>query len=186
LSTRKNNILFCFLVSSNLNITLGVLNNAVYGVAFSSDHSFLASCTSASSLDIWNYSTTSWQFSSHLPNIGECEALIQLPNNQLAAGSDFNITIWSPLTDKTAPIKTLTGHAGIVYGLALSPNGTLLASASKDSFVKLWNYSSQTTALKTLTGHANEVRAVCFVSNEILASGSFDKTIKIWNVSSGN
>jgi WD40 repeat protein len=123
--------------------------------------------------------------SSHLNNGGACNALIQLPNSQLAASSGNVITIWSPLTNINAPLRNLSGHSGSVYDLALSPDGSILASASQDRTIRIWNYASSSTALKKLTGHTNEVRAVCFVSNQILASGSSDMSIKIWNVSSG-
>ncbi len=161
-------------------MTLSGHTNYVYGLAFSSDHSYLASCSWDSYLNIWS-AKTSWSLKNHLFNNGECYDLAQLPNGQLAASSGFNINIWSP----TALIKTLTGH--IFFGLAVSPDGSLLASGSEDWTVKLWNYkpNSQTTALMTFTGHTNWVKAVCFVSNQILASGSRDATIKIWDVSSG-
>ena len=159
--------------------------NSIFGVAFSSDHSYLASCSWDNYLKIWTSLSTSWSLNNNLNNIGQCNALIQLPNAQLAASSDNNITIWSNLTNLNAVSRTLTGHSNIVYGLALSPDGKLLASASADKTIKLWNYASSSTALKTLTGHTNEVRPLCFVSDQILASGSFDTTIKIWNVSSG-
>ncbi len=134
-------------------------------------------------MNIWN-ATTSWSLKNHLYN-GPCNALAQLPNGRLAAGSNSNINIWSPLTNPTVPLRTLSGHNGTVYSLALSPNGSLLASASQDNTIKLWRYASQTTAFMNLTGHTNQVRALCFISNQILASGSWDNTIKIWNIISG-
>jgi WD40 repeat protein len=152
--------------------------NYANGVAFSFDHSYLASCSQDGYLNIWNPSTD-WSLSYHLYN-GACNALAQLPNNQLAASSISNINIWSP----TAQIKTLTGHTAVVSCLALSPNGSLLASGAYDNTTKVWNYTSQTTALMTFR-HTNWVRAVCFVSDQILASGSVDFTIYIWDINSG-
>ncbi len=164
-------------------MTLSGHTNNVFGVAFSSDHSYLASCSQDTYLNIWN-ATTSWSLTKHLYN-GPCYSLAQLPNGQLAAGSQNNIKIWSPLTNSTVSLRSLSGHTGTIYGLALSPNGSLLASASLDNTTKIWNYTSQTTALMTFSGHTNLVRAVCFVSDQILASGSYDNSIKIWNVQTG-
>ncbi len=165
-------------------MTLSGHTNYIGGVAFSSDHSYLASCSNDGFLNVWNYST-SWSMSNHLNN-GPCYALAQLPNSQLAAaGSSYSINIWSPLNNSPSPVRTLTGHTNFILGLALSPDKTILASGSQDNTIKLWSYTNQTTALKTLTGHTNQVRPVCFVSNQILASGSFDKTIKIWNIQTG-
>jgi WD40 repeat protein len=176
------NISFCFIVSSVLNLTLSNHTNFVNGLAFSSDHSYLASC-SADNLNIWS-ATTSWSLIKHLNN-GQCHALVQLPNGQLATSLGSYINIWSPLNNSPSPVRTLTGHSSTVWSLALSPDGSLLASGSFDYTTKLWNYTSQSTALKTLTGHTNYVRAVCFVSNQLVASGSYDFTIKIWDISSG-
>jgi WD40 repeat protein len=157
---------------------------AVYGVAFSSDHSYLASCDEFGTIKIWT-SSSSWSAAYQMSAGGFCVSMLQLPNGQIAAGGDSNLQIWSPLTNQNAPLRTLTGHTNWVVSLALSPNGLILASGSKDTTLKLWSYQTQTTSSMTLTGHTNEVRAVCFVSNQILASGSWDNTIKIWDISSG-
>ncbi len=120
-----------------------------------------------------------------LTNANTCDALIQLPNRQIAASSDNDITIWDPMVNANAPIRTLNGHSNSVYSLALSLDASLLASGSGDNTIKLWVYATQTTASMTLSGHAGSVRAVCFASNQMLASGSDDNSIKIWNTGSG-
>jgi WD40 repeat protein len=138
--------LFIFLASYVLNVTLSGHTNAVFGVAFSSDHSYLASCSSDGYLNVWNYST-SWLLTNHLYNEA-CNALIKLPNGQLASKSTFNIKIWSPIS----LMKTLTGHTNNVYALAVSPDRSLIASGSSDNTTKIWKYKSQTAALKTFSG----------------------------------
>ncbi len=132
---------------------------------------------------VWS-ATTSWPLNNPLSN-GLCNALTQLPNGQLAASSASNINIWSPLNNPPILVRTLAGHTGWVQSLALSPDCSTLASGSADNKIKLWRYATQTTVLKTLTGHTDQVRAVCFVSDQILASGSVDLTIKIWNTQTG-
>ena len=155
----------------------------VLGLAFSSDHSYLASCSWGGELNIWNPSTN-WHMNS-LNNYGDCFALIQLPNSQLAVGSNNNINIWSPLTTEDGPTRTLTGHSKFITSLAISPDNSILASGSWDRNVMLWNFTSKSTAFMTLAGHGGSVRSVCFVSKQILASGMENGKIKIWNVTSG-
>ncbi len=162
----------------------------MYRLAFSSDHSYLASCSSSGELIIWN-SSENWSLKNHLKNGDLSYGLIQLPNAQLAVGSNTSIKIWSPLTKVDGPIRTLTGHSEFVITLALSPDNTILASGSNalypryDGKIMLWNYANESTAFKTLVGHTRWVGSLCFISNQVLASGSGDYTIKIWNLTSG-
>ncbi|UCH97827.1 MAG: hypothetical protein JSV88_13500, partial [Candidatus Aminicenantes bacterium] len=76
---------------------------------------------------------------------------------------------------------TLRGHIDGIRGIAWSPDGVMLASASKDRTVRIWN--TETGELyKTLTGHKDWVHSVSWSSDgQILASGSFDATIFLWD-----
>ncbi len=67
-----------------------------------------------------------------------------------------------------------------VKAIALSPDGTLLASGSSDHTVKLWSLPDGQLC-HTLVGHTREVNAVAFTADsQILISGSRDRTIKLW------
>lgn len=77
-------------------------------------------------------------------------------------------------------------YAHNVPGLAFSFDGKILATASDDSCVRLWNI--ETGLLKTeLLGHSSIVACASFsTDNSVLATGSFDKTVRIWDLQSGN
>ncbi|MEG4232098.1 AAA-like domain-containing protein [Microcoleus sp. Pol11C3] len=80
--------------------------------------------------------------------------------------------------------NSLEEHSGSVWGVAISSNGKILASASADKTIKLWNLESQ-KPIATLTGHSSSVNSVAFSPDgKTLASASADKTIKIWNLES--
>lgn len=94
-----------------------------------------------------------------------------------------------------------TGKDAEVACLALSPDGTLLATAGSDKVVTLWEIgeSSPTPATgsgrqrafrispqSTLAGHHSSVFSLAFSRDgRSLASGSFDQTVRFWSVSDG-
>ena len=77
----------------------------------------------------------------------------------------------------------LIGHADSISSVSFSPDGTLLASGSSDSTIKLWDVSTQEN-IAILQGHTDAVNSVSFSPDGLLlASGSSDNTVKLWNVS---
>ena len=58
----------------------------------------------------------------------------------------------------------------------------MLASASADKTIKLWDVENK-TEIKTFRGHSDKVTSVAINHNDtMLASASADKTIKLWNI----
>ncbi len=76
--------------------------------------------------------------------------------------------------------RTLAGYAWSVHSVAISPDGRLLASSSRETTVKLWQLDTG-RELRSLKGHTDAVNAVAISPDgRLLASGSDDTTIKLW------
>ena len=77
-----------------------------------------------------------------------------------------------------------SAHQGGIWGMALSPNGKLLATAGKDNYVRIFDL----TTLKKVheLKHPGETNGVTFTpDNKRLLSGCTDALIRVFDVESG-
>ncbi|KAH9930583.1 WD40-repeat-containing domain protein [Fomitopsis serialis] len=79
----------------------------------------------------------------------------------------------------------LDGHQGMVIAVAFHPTLDLLASASDDRTIKIWQYDIGALQ-RTVLGHIGSVNDLDFNSKgTLLVSCSSDRTIRIWDVGNG-
>lgn len=102
-------------------------------------------------------------------------------NRAASAGDDFDVLIWNLETHQS---RRLEGHKGKIISLAVSPDRRLLASASWDGTIGIWDLTGNTPP-HFLKGHTANVNAVAFAGGgSELYSASADGTIRLWNVQS--
>ena len=103
-------------------------------------------------------------------------------HERLVSGSDdFSMFLWEPATCKK-PIYRMTGHQQLINQVSFSPDTRLIASASFDKSIKVWN-SRSGKYICTLRGHVGSVYQVTWsADSRLLLSGSKDTTLKIWDV----
>ena len=91
------------------------------------------------------------------------------------------VRIWQ-LFDGTE-LRCLHGHSDSVLGVAFSPDGRRVASASSDRTVRLWDLNEKSEP-RRLIGHA-DVTEVYFIDDRLVHSESMDRTERLWDASTG-
>jgi WD40 repeat protein len=86
-----------------------------------------------------------------------------------------------PVSSSTAQVAhVLRGHTADVTCLAVSPDGSTLASGSADQSVRLWNIQTK-QLITTFKGLTSRVNDVSFADRgKLLLSASYDGTVIVW------
>lgn len=96
----------------------------------------------------------------------------------LAAGAGA----WLLARGRHDEFATLSGHKEGAFCLALSPDGTEVASGGGEGVVRIWDVATKKQK-QALTGHAGTILALAWSPDgATLASSAADKSLRLWDV----
>ncbi|KAL4507230.1 hypothetical protein ABPG72_002023 [Tetrahymena utriculariae] len=100
-----------------------------------------------------------------------------------SCGSDNSIVIWN-WKQEVVLNHLANHHSQAIYQIAFLHTNSFLASCSKDTTIKVYNFDKK-EVLCTLKGAKQAVHTICYLKKNLLASGNADQTIRIWNYIQG-
>lgn len=163
-------------------LTQTIENHAdwVLGVAISADGKFLATAARDKTAKVWDLKAK--------------ESVLTYPEHQqivyavafnkdaslgYSVGGDSQLRTWK-LAGEGKGVKALGGHGGDVFKVVAHPTKPVVATASADKTVRLWD-TDKAAALQTLTGPTDFVYAVAFSPDGgLVAGGAYNGEVTLW------
>lgn len=168
----------------------------VSAVAWSPDGTYIASGGTDKTVQVWHARMHRLLYTNHY-NTDTVWAIAWSPDSKCIAsgGRDCKVCIWNvgkeqrkrsfwrQLFSASQDYKLLERHSGSVYGVAWSPDGHYLVSASADHMAMLWSLNAGKTFFTEAMECKGVVNSVAWSpDSKHLALASNDKTVQIWEV----
>ena len=168
-------------------------SDRINAAIFSPKGDILASASEDKAVKIWSRPTSGKTFPAHQQSIADVKFS---PNGQLVATASYDNTVklWqvtknqgqlAKLALNSVPLL-LRGHSDRVISLDFAPDSSLLASASRDGTVRLWDINNSQAMDRPKAGvvisEPNGVLQVAFSpDSQVIATANRDRTIKLWD-----
>ena len=152
------------------------------------DNGTLISGSYDDTLRAWNVTTGTQRWSK---DVGNDVLTVALPSHNphfIAYGGRDNYNIRMRYSDDGDWRGDVSGHTNAVTSLAFKPNSYVLASASSDKTIRIWDVGdiNNLRHVRTLRGHTEAVWDVAWSPDgRTLASASPDGTVRLWNPNNG-
>ncbi|CAD8183825.1 unnamed protein product [Paramecium octaurelia] len=142
-------------------------------VCFSPDGKSLASCGDDNKIILWDVKT------------GKIKSKIKVKEVVKSVCFSHNA---STLAFSSGRFENKKQYQMVILkqlSICYSPDGTTLASGSRDNSIRLWDIKTGQQKAK-LDGHSSRVNSICYSPDgTTLASGSWDNSIRLWDVQTG-
>ncbi|KAF9087146.1 WD domain protein, partial [Mortierella sp. GBA35] len=166
----------------------------VTALAFSPENDQLASSSEDKLVKVWNIKTGALEHTIGGQSETVASVVYSPKGHLIAAASYDNFVRLYDIPDRDPDQSNidvcsvafiLKGHTGAVKSVTFSPSGLLIATASYDLTVRLWE--PETGVQKhVLRGHTAWVTTVSISpTNNMVASSGQDMTIRLWNTVTG-
>jgi WD40 repeat protein len=159
---------------------------AVAFVSLAPDGNKAAVCTAGGALALWDLATG--QRIAAKDGVTGVRALLWTRDGRslVTAGDDKVVRVWSVPTGETAEIaapRALKGAAGAVTALAAAADPNLIAAASADGKVRVWNVAEGKPVRELAV--AGAVTLALSADGSRLATGRGDGVVQVWDFASG-
>lgn len=158
--------------------------DAILSIAVTFDYKFAALCSNDNSVSIFEVATSKKVAAHQHPAPVICATFSRNGKFVVTGCQDGACRLWASRKSSKAPIATYFGHKSYVSAILFQPNGEIVASASNDKTVQLWNGATSKT-MRMIKGHKNPPGVLDFSANGKLIMSVCKQTLLLTRVADG-
>lgn len=157
----------------------------VSSISLSKNNQRMISLTSLGELRLWEHKNGSWSGSVvEAPHVFvACICIGNDGEHVVFVSRDHSVTLWDSGNRK---LESRTSHDGIITGVAISKDGTRIATSSRDRTIRVLDLKNGRWDTSVLSGHSGCVQCISMSDDGAsIASGSDDCTVLVWEMEKG-